>query len=93
MAVVKKEEVEEEEEEESGMPAAEAEGMLVAGVVMEGSDEAFLDKQVFDECFSADGVSIKTEVLTRMLVNPTLAAVETAVGGECSRERFLRLRG
>ena len=99
MEVVKKEKEEEEEEkeeeeeeEEGGMPAEEEE-MLVAGVVVEGSDEAFSEIQVFIECFSADGESIKTELLTLMLVNPALAAVETAVTGECSRERFLRLRG
>ena len=84
MAVVKKEV---EEEEEGGMPAEE-EGMLV-----EGSDEAFSKIQVSGECFSADEESIKTELLARMLVNPALAAVETAVGVESSRDRFLRLRG
>ena len=93
MAVVKKEEEEEEEEEEeSGMPEVE-EGMLVAGMVVEGSDEAFSEIQVFDECFSADEESIKTELLARTLVNPALAAVENAVRGQYSRERFLRLRG
>ena len=69
------------------------EGMLVVDMVVEDSDEAFSEIQVFGECCSADGVSIKTELLVRILVNPALAAVETAVWGECSRERFLRLRG
>ena len=84
---------EEEEEEESRMPAVE-EGMLVADMVVEGSDEDFSDKQVFGECFSADRESIKKELLALMLVNPALDAVDTAVmRGECSREWFLRLRG
>ena len=89
MAVVKKEEEEEEveEEEESGMLAGEE------GMVVEGSDEAFSEIQVFGECFSADEESIKTELLARILVNPASAAVGTAVRGECTRERFLRLRG
>ena len=87
MAVVKKEE---EEEEEGWMPAEE-ERMLVAGVVVEGAwDEAFsVGIQVFGEFFSADGESIEKELLAGILVNPAL----TDVRGECSRERFLRLRG
>ena len=84
MAVVKK------KEEESRMPAVE-EGMLVVDMVVEGSDEAFSEIQVFGECFSADEES--KELLAWMLVNPTLAPVESAVRGECSRKRFLRLRG
>ena len=60
--------------------------MLVVGMVAKGSDEAFSEIQVSGECVSADGVSIKKELL---LVNPALAAVETAVWGEW----FLRLRG
>ena len=88
--VGKEEEEEEKEEEEGGMPAEE-EGMLVVDAVVEGSDEAFSEIQVFDECFSADGVSIKKELL---LVNPALTDVETTVNCECSRESgFLRLRG
>ena len=79
---MKKEEEEEvEEEEESGILAVEE------GMVVEGSDEAF------GECFSAYEESIKTELLARILVNPASAAVGTAVRGECTRERFLRLRG
>ena len=64
--------------------------MLVVGMVVEGSDKAFSEIQVFGVSFSADEESIKKELL---LVNPTLAAVETAVRGECSCVRFLRLRG
>ena len=90
MVIVEKEK--EEEEEETGMPAEE-EDVLVAGMV-EGSDEAFSEIQVFGECCSADEESIKTELLAWTLVNLVLAAVETAgVGGECSRDRFLRLLG
>ena len=86
--VVKKEA--EEEEEEEGRMSAEEEGMLVAGVVVEDSDEAFsVGIQVFGEVFSADGECIEEELLAWILVNPAL----TAVGVENSRERFLRLRG
>ena len=77
------------EEKEGGM-LAEEEGMLMAGVVMECSDEAFSEIQVVSIC---DGESINTELLALILVNPALAAVETAVVDECSRARFPRLRG
>ena len=81
MAVVKKEEEEEEEEEKEGWMRAEEEGAW---------DEAFsVGIQVFGEFFSADGGSIEKELLAGILVNPAL----TDVRGECSRERFLRLRG
>ena len=89
VVIVGKEEGEEEEKEEGGM-LAEKEGMLVVDAVVEGSDEAFSEIQVFDECFSANGASIKKELL---LVNPAFADVETTVDCECTRERFLRLRG
>ena len=74
------------------MPAVEG-GMLVVDMVVEDSDEAFSEIQVFGECCSADGVSIKTELLAWILVHPALADVETVVRGECSRAKFLRLRG